>query len=218
MRSSKILERGQLVGGRIVGIHISYRRDPENNVRFSQSEYAIEVHTAAPFVAGVQQSLWPDSNVRLGMEVAVRVVEREAVIDWHATCGGRPSEHTKVLSKPPGPGIVDEHHDLEAARRKWTHADCTILGAQPHRSRLGLQPSLHIDIGVEAPGMQPFSVALEKVSVPFYATHLCGPGTRLPVWVRSGHSIAIQIDWPEAAMAFPGVGWPSHPVLGTFAG
>jgi len=48
--------------------------------------------------------------------------------------------------------------------------------------------------------------------VPGYASHLYAPGTRLPVWVRSGRSIAIEIDWPEAAMAFPGVGWPPSQV------
>ena len=76
-----------------------------------------------------------------------------------------------------------------------------------HRGLLEISHQLHLDIGVEAHGMQPFSVALEKVAVPFYATHLCGPGTRLR-WVRSARSIAIEIDWPEAAMAFPRVGWP----------
>jgi len=210
MRASKILERGQLVGGRIVGIHIGVSKDPDTNARYPEPEYAIEVHSAAPFVAGVRQPLTPNNIVRLGMDVAVRHVDREAVIDWYATCGGRSGEHIKLLSKPPAPGIVDDYIDIDSARKKWIHADCTILGAQrrQHHGLLGLRHSLRLDIGVEAPGMQPFSVALDKVAVPSYASHLYGPGTRLPVWVRSGHSIAIEIDWPEAAMAFPGIGWP----------
>ncbi len=78
--------------------------------------------------------------------------------------------------------------------------------------------SLHLDVGVQAPGMQPFSVGLDKVAVPRYANHLYSPGTRLPVWVRSGHSIAVEIDWPEAAMAFPGLGWPASQVPDAPAG
>jgi len=210
MRASKILERGQLVGGRIVGIHIGVSKDPDTNAKYPEYEYAIEVHAAPPFVTGVRQPLSPNDIVRLGMDVAVRHIGSEAVIDWYATCGGRSGEHIKLLSKPPAPGIVDDYHDIHSARKKWVHGDCTILGAQrrQHRGLIGMRHSLHLDIGVNAPGMQPFSVALENVVVPNYASHLYGPGTRLPVWVRSGHSIAIEIDWPEAAMAFPGVGWP----------
>ena len=159
MRASKILERGQLVGGRIVGIHIGVSKDPDTNARYPEPEYAIEVHSAAPFVAGVRQPLTPNNIVRLGMDVAVRHVDREAVIDWYATCGGRSGEHIKLLSKPPAPGIVDDYIDIDSARKKWIHADCTILGAQrrQHHGLLGLRHSLRLDIGVEAPGMQPVS-------------------------------------------------------------
>ena len=210
MRASKILERGQLVGGRIVGIHIGVSKDPDTNGKYPEPEYAVEVHTNPPFLAGVRQHVSPNNLVRLGMDVAVRHIGREAVIDWYATCGGRSGEHAKPLSKPPAPGIVDDYLDIDSARKKWVHGDCTVLGAlwHQHRGLVGMRHSLHLDIGVEAPGLQPFSIALDKVAVPGYASHLFGPGTRLPVWVRSGHSIAIEIDWPEAAMSFPGVGWP----------
>jgi hypothetical protein len=220
VRARHVLERGELVGGRIVGIHIGVRKDPDTNTRYPESEYAIEVHTAPSFVAGVRQYLSPSNIVRLGMDVAVRHTGREAVIDWHATCGGQSGEHIKLLSKPPGPGIVDDYYDIDSARRKWTHADCTILGAQRrhHHGLLGMRHSLHLEVGVQAPGMQPFSIALDNVAVPTYATHLYAPGTRLPVWVRSGRSRAIEIDWAEAAMAFPGVGWPPSQVPDAPAG
>jgi hypothetical protein len=220
VRARHVLERGELVGGRIVGIHIGVRKDPDTSAKYPEPEYAIEVHAATSFVAGVRQHLSPNNIVRLGMDVAARHVGREAVIDWHATCGGQSGDPIKLLSKPPARGIVDDFHDIDSARRKWTHADCTILGAQRrhHHSLLGMRHSLHLDLGVQAPGMQPFSIALDKVSVPTYAAHLYAPGTRLPVWVRPGHSLAIEIDWAEAAMAFPGVGWPPSQVLDVPAG
>lgn len=96
MRASKILERGQLVGGRIVGIHIGVSRDPDTNGKYPEYEYAIEVHSAPPFVSGVRQPLTPNNIIRLGMDVAVRHIGSEAVIDWHATCGGLSGEHIKL--------------------------------------------------------------------------------------------------------------------------
>ena len=70
-----VLERGQLVGGRLIGIeYITLRSSDEHGSTntYHRYQYSVEVHAAQPYVAGVRQILRPDQFERLGMDLAVR--------------------------------------------------------------------------------------------------------------------------------------------------
>jgi hypothetical protein len=212
-----VLERGQLVGGRLVGIeYVTLRSSDEhggtNTYRLSQ--YAVEVHATQPYVSGVRQVLVPDQFVRLGMELAVRDDHGLAVIDWAATGGGT-TKDIKLLRTPPPNGVTDDSKDLDKARRKWSPASCTI-GNVGITKGLFHTRGLDADVVVHAPaenGGQPYSVHLDRFGAPGYSSHLAAPGATLPAWVKPGHPNHVHIDWPAAAMALPGVGMPPSPYL-----
>ncbi|MCU1367285.1 MAG: hypothetical protein JWN39_2924 [Ilumatobacteraceae bacterium] len=207
-----VLERGQLVGGRLVGIErITLRSSDEHGGTntYHRFQYAVEVHAAQPYVAGVRQTLNPDQFVRLGMELAVRDDHGLAVIDWAATGGGT-TDDIKLLRKPPPNGVNDDDDDLDKARRKWSPASCTITGIGMTEGLFHTR-GLDADLRVNAPtenGGQPFGVHLKSFGAPGYGSHLAAPGATLPCWVKPGHVDHVLIDWPAAAMALPGIGMP----------
>ncbi|MCU1393399.1 MAG: hypothetical protein JWM34_1827 [Ilumatobacteraceae bacterium] len=214
-RGKHVLERGELVGGRLVGIQIVMERmGGDTNMKVPVSQYAVEVHAPQPFVAGVEQQLTPLAFVRLGMDVAVRYVDHDAVIDWAATGGGTSGDHIKILRDVPPRGIDDESLDLDRPRRKWSAGSATIVGIATRPGTLHLFQQLHLDLVVHSPaenGGQPYPLQLDKLSTGYYGSHLVVPNCVVPVWIRPGHLADVVIDWPAAAMAFPGVGWPPSP-------
>lgn len=209
MKAEEVLERGLPGSGRIVGIDVS-EDSGETSIRIDA--YAVEVVSAPVFVAGLRQRLRPEV-VRLGMPVAVRHLDGKVLIDWPATCGGRPELVWSALKNPPAPGILDHTVGVEKARRKGAPALVTIERASIQDALMGLAQVLVLNLTVRPEGLEPYEVELKNVKVPHYATHLCQDGKVLLAWVRIDRLDRVTIDWPAAAMAEPGVGQPPADVL-----
>lgn len=213
-RDDRIRKRGDETNGRIVGITIDYKGSNDSGGWSADDLYAIEVHGPSPRLVGIRQSLTPPEPVRLGMDVALWEHGDDVVIDWHRTCGG--DQHTarwKALRRPPERGIEDGTLGLDKAKRKGAAATVTIRSAGRRRGRFGGDQGISLGLHVEPADAAAYDVEVAVPFVPFYASHLCNEGEQLPAWVRPGKPEDVTIDWPAAAMAKPGVGEPTSPVL-----
>lgn len=204
--ADKILTRGSVGSGTLIGIDVTYNHDdPPRRL----DTYAIRLDDGT--ILGVRQRLSPDSMVRLGMRLVVRVVGGDAVIDWAATgsdIGFAATTNTsgwKSVKDAPAAGIVEDK--VDKLRRKATTAWLDIASISERSRFAGLATSTMLDVIVHLPGDSPYSANI-KLEVDYYAAHLPVVGARLPCLVRMNKLHAPTIDWPSAAMATPGVGQP----------
>jgi hypothetical protein len=203
----RILERGDPVEGNLVGIEVKTTHD-DNAVRFE--EYAIEDRGTT---YGIRQALPASTHVRLGMALPLRVDGTNAVI----ALDGAGVERWKMLRNPPAPGIVDDHDDndnrgaLAKARRGDRKVAATVLELQTRSVAFGMGSTVDARMRIDPAAGEPYEITVQNVSrVPRYASHLPVVGAVLPGWEVRGlmGGERVMIDWPEAAMADPGVGQP----------
>jgi hypothetical protein len=188
-----ILGRGTPAQGRIIGIAVRYSRD-DPPIRLD--EYAVESNGE---IYGIRQGLSPDDDVRLGMNVGLRIDGKAAVIEW----GDGGTHRWKSLGTPPAPGIDDDTEGLGGARKKWRAATVTVVALTPRSVMLDLTVTVTIS------GEEPYETTLPKVSPAHYATHLVAIGTVVPAWVNPSRLDKVQVDWAAGAAANPGAGVPS---------
>jgi hypothetical protein len=214
VKPQKVVDRGERAPGRIVGIEVEMVSGGDGEADRRVDDYAVEVLTSTPFVAGVRQYLRPDHGVRLGMDVVVIHLDGHAVIDWSATSGGSNSPVSALLEEPPARGILDKTLGLKKAA-KGVPATVTISDLRIRDTMMGLGSVLDISIVVRPDGLDEYDSELKKLTVPFYATHLVEIGRELPGWVDPGRLDKVVIDWAAAAQAEPGVGVPPAEILGS---
>jgi hypothetical protein len=212
VKPQKVVDKGERARGRIVGIEVEMVSGGDGESDRRVDEYAVEVLTATPFVAGVRQYLQPDHGVRLGMDVVVLHLDGYAVIDWPATSGGSNSPVSALLKEPPARGILDKTLGLKKAT-KGVPATVTISNLQIRDAMMGLASVLDIAIAVRPDGLDEYDSELKKATVPFYATHLAEIGRELPGWVNPGRLDKVVVDWASAAEIEPGVGRPPAEIL-----
>jgi hypothetical protein len=193
----KILARGEYQRGRIVGIKIGWTSD---DAPTRLDHYAVE---AGVRVYGVRQQLEPEGEVRLGMDVGVRVEKDSAVIEWG---DGFNSYKWKRLKEPPSPGIEDDTDGLGKARGKWLAATATIVRIERRSIMMGMAQATDAVAVIGIDGQEDYELTIDRVVPMFYATHLFAPGRALPAWVDPKRIDKVKIDWARAAMADPGVG------------
>lgn len=204
-----IVAKGAPSTGRIVGIHVRHVSDGDSTRRIDQ--YAVE-HAGGTF--GIRQVLRPDDVVRLGMEVDVLVLGQAGVIDWAATGrrlgfdGALDDHRSKVLKRPPEPGIVDEDPGPARARKRGEAATVQITGLDERSHLGGLAIRLNATVTVTIAGTAPYEAEIKGLVVPFYASHLIEVGSILPGLVDLRRLDKPVIDWAAAAMADPGIGRP----------
>ena len=196
--AENVLSRGTPAQGRIIGIAIRYTHD-DPPVRLD--EYAVESNGE---IYGIRQHLRPDSDVRLGMSVGLRIDGKAAVIEW----GDGDTHRWKTLGTPPAPGIDDDTEGLGGARKKWRSASVTVLALTPRSVLFGMGSVLDLTVNVAIPGEEPYETTIPKISPAHYATHLVAVGTVVPAWVNPGRLDKVQVDWAAGAAASPGVGMP----------
>ncbi len=214
VKPQKVVDNGERAPGRIVGIEVEMVSGGEGESDRRVDEYAVEVLTSTPFVAGVRQYLQPDVGVRLGMDVVVLHLDGRAVIDWPATSGGSSSPVSALLKEPPARGILDKTLGLKKAA-KGVRATVTISELRTRDTMMGLTSVLDMGIVVRPEGLDEYDSELKKVTVPFYATHLAAVGRELPAWVDPGRLDKVVIDWASASEADPGIGVPPAEILGS---
>ena len=197
--ADRVLSHGTPAQGRIIGIAIRYTHD-DPPIRLD--EYAVESNGE---IYGIRQSLSPDGEVRLGMNVGLRVDGKAAVIEWSE--GG--THRWKVLGTPPAPGIDDDTEGLGAARKKWRAATVTVLALTPRSVMFGIGSVLDLTVHVAIPGEEPYETTIPKVRPAHYATHLVALGTVIPAWVNPARLDRVLVDWAAGAAATPGIGAPS---------
>jgi hypothetical protein len=153
------------------------------------------------------------------MEVPVRLGDGRVIVDAPAMgSAGDGAWGYKALDEPPAAGVRDDHSDLTKDRRKGVPATLTVLGAQ-RTVVLGMQAqNVDLHVRVEPEGGAPYETVVKRALVPFYATHLCEPGSVVPGVVRDGRPDKVRVDWPAAAVADPGVGRPPAAVFAGRAG
>lgn len=211
------MAKGETVGGRIVAIDVDEVGDEH---RRRVDEYVIQFGPERGNTrTTIRQRVEPDSFVRLGMAVAVKVRGDDAVIDWAQTMaavglsGGSMFDHWKMVKDPGFTGIRDATLGLDRNQRKGVPATVTINSAALRSAAFGLAHHIVVDSVVQISGQPAYALELKKVEVPHYATHLLRAGVTLPGWVRDGRPDKVAIDWPAAAMADPGVGVPPSDLL-----
>jgi hypothetical protein len=202
--AENVLSRGTPARGRIIGIAIRYTHDdPPQRL----DEYAVECNGE---IYGIRQRLSPEGDVRLGMDVGLRIDGKVAVIEW----GDVETYRWKSLGTPPAPGIDDDTEGLGGARKKWRPATITVLALTPRSVMLGMGTVLDLTVNVAIAGEEPYETTIPKISPAHYATHLVAVGSVVPAWVNPARLDKVQVDWAAGAAANPGVGMPSA-VLGT---
>jgi hypothetical protein len=194
-----ILSRGTPAQGRIIGISVRYSHD-DPPIRLD--EYAVESNGE---IYGIRQQLSPDDDVRLGMNVGLRIDGKAAVIEW----GDGGTHRWKSLGTPPAPGIDDDTEGLGGARKKWRAASVTVVALTPRSVMLGMGTVLDLTVTVAISGEEPYETTLPKISPAHYATHLVSIGTVIPAWVNPSRLDKVQVDWAAGAAAHPGAGVPS---------
>ena len=205
----EIVAKGAPAIGVIRGIHVSHVAEGESTRRID--EYAVE-HPGGTF--GIRQVLRPDDVVRLGMEVDAIVLGEAGVIDWAATGrrlgfdGALDDHRSKVLKRPPVPGIVDEDPGPARARKRGEAATIEVTGLHERSHLGGLAVRLTATVTVSIPGTAPYEAEIKGLIVPFYASHLIEVGATLPGYVDLRRLDKPVVDWAAAAMADPGIGRP----------
>ena len=197
--AENVVRRGTPAQGRIIGIAIRYSHD---NPPVRRDEYAVESNGE---IYGIRQRLSPEDEVRLGMNVGLRIDGKAAVIEWGDGGIGR----WKSLGTPPAPGIDDDSEGLGVARKKWKAATVTVLSLTPSGVTPGAGTALDLVVNVVIPGDKPYETTIAKITPAHYATHLVALGTVIPAWVNPDRLDKVQVDWAAGAAASPGVGLPS---------
>lgn len=194
----KVLQRGAQERGRIVGIRIGWTSDDAPS---RLDHYAIDTGVR---VYGVRQVLHPEDEVRLGMEVGLRVDKDVAVIEW-----GDPNLYRwKRLKEPPAAGIDDDSDGLGKARQKWVPAVVTVERLEQGTMMMGLAKVTNLVVVVRVEGQEEYELTINNVQPAFYAAHLFAAGRALPAWVDPKRIDKVKVDWARAAEAEPGVGEP----------
>ena len=202
----KILSRGALAPGVVVGIEVTLTHD-EHPIRLDA--YAVESGGTA---YGMRQVLAPDHDVRLGMPVQLRIDGKHAVIEWGDSVN---LSRWKSLSTPPARGITDgrdnERRDgLFIARKKGAAATAEIVEFSQRSVAFGLGRVTDARCRITPTQGEPFEAVVPKVVAPFYASHLMAVGSVLPAWHLTGMmGEKLILDWPAAAESSPGVGVPA---------
>jgi hypothetical protein len=195
----KVLARGEYLRGRVVGIKIGWTSDDSPS---RLDHYAVE---AGGRVFGIRQDLQPEDEVRLGMDVGLRVEKDAAVIEWGR---GFNEYRWKRLKEPPAPGIEDDSDGLGKARSKWVAATATIVRIERRSMMMGLAQATDAVAVIHVEGQEDYELTISRVVPLFYASHLFAPGRALPAWVDPKRLDKVKLDWARAAMADPGVGEP----------
>lgn len=166
----------------------------------------LEVEGPMPETDGVELTGAP-RWIRYGQTLPVVRSRRGWEVEWDAAPGPAPTSVARV--KPPDAGIDDKTNKAPRARRKG--APCTVeIREVTAGTFLGMGTDrLDLVTTITTDGMEDYALELKRQEVPFYAAHLLRPATVVPGWVRPGRPDKVVIDWPQAAMAVPGIGEPA---------
>ena len=208
--ADKVISGGTRARGTIVSIDVSQTHDdPPKRV----DEYVVQLDaTGGNRRLGVRQVLTPEQYVRLGMEVLVWVKDDDLFIDWAGTLtqagvsGSNVTDRWKAVKDEGANGIADATIGLERAEKKGVPATIRLESVRMDDFMFGLTQTPTFVATVTMAGDEPYEVELKRQEVPHYAAHLAAAGNTLPGFARESRLDKVQIDWPAAAMAHPGVG------------
>jgi hypothetical protein len=208
--ADKIISGGTRARGTIVAIAVSQTHDdPPKRV----DEYVVHLDAAGGNRRfGVRQVLKPDEHVRLGMEVLVWVKDDDLFIDWAGTLaaaglnGSNVTDRWKSVKDEGLTGITDGTIGLDKAGKKGVPVTIKLEAVRMDDFMFGLALTPTFVVTVTMQGDEPYEVEMKRQEVPFYAAHLAAAGNTLPGFARESRLDKVQIDWPAAAMANPGVG------------
>lgn len=184
-RGKKLLEEGERVQGRIVGIEVKNHDTEDRKV-------TLALQPTGGTVVGTRVIVEHEERMRLGLSVPLRVDgrRRNAVLDW-------PSTLQRGVRRPPAPGVEDTSLDWTVKRRlkKGTPARGTITALE--RRRLMGMDTQNWDVDIELPDG---SVTRDPGQViPFYAVFLAVPGTEVPLALDAKDPSKASVDWAAAA-------------------
>jgi hypothetical protein len=197
-RGDRVLERGEQISGRIVGIE--RKLDGGNDTEL----FAFEATTLrGPLRAGARVRTDRMERLRLGMPVLLRGDDSgHAVLDWPAMSAGwgfgEGNVSQKLLRKPPDDGIREAALDMRVERRlkKGTPARATVTALE-RRTLMGLAlENWNIALAL-ADGR---SVATAGDQVPFYVSWFVVPGAEVPVSLDPKDQGRATIDWAALAL------------------
>jgi len=207
----KVISEGQRVRARIVAIDVSEISVNDSHRRVD--EYVIELTVVdGGRRLGLRQDLIPDVNVRYGMEVDAWVRGNDACIDWKSTMAEQGIDGTNAVKEWKGErdasrtGITDSKVDAEGALKKGERGSMAINQLRWDSKFGGLINTLTIAGTVTIGTDEPYDVEIGRQTIPHYATHLPAVGRTVPVVVSVKRLDKVTIDWPNAAMAEPGIG------------
>lgn len=171
--------------------------------------------------AGILFSVGQTSTLRLGMTVAIRTDDDEAVLDWETmnpVWGGTQTEPGQRRTRfVPDPGLDDTAFDARVLGRwkKWTPARATVVSFA-RRAVLGM-PVDNFDIVLR--GQDGVVRTNPNELVPFYGRWLIAPGADVPVMIDPGGGDRAQLDWRRLTVerAVPGGRWQDRPPPGSIA-
>ncbi len=165
----------------------------------------LEIEGPSPVVAGVELTGAP-RWLRYGQQLPVARHRRGLRVDWDTAAPDDEHPTSEGQVKAPDVGIDDRTSKAKRASRKGEACTVEIQGAAP-ATFLGLGTgSLDLETVVRPTAGESYALELSRQNVPFYAAHLIRPGTQVPGWIKPGRPDKVTIDWPQAAIATPGVG------------